>query len=326
MSSEKPVHILLALDAAADDAGPLASLATAITAEVPGRGARIEPIYVIHADSLTLLDFVESNFASYKENLLAKLRKAVEKLDLPGLMPPTLLMAGSVTRQGCVNELLRYARTTEADMIALSTQAKSGARRWLTGSFAETLMATSTLPLLIVNPHDTWIRKKIRTILYPTDLSTASKEGLNLLVRQLSEYVEGKQIRLVLFHQLDIVPFLYGPYPGVPTPQASLDNDYAKRKDTGHEWALELREKGLEARFTIRRRYLPPADAIVYQARRMGADLIALISHSSAIQGTLFGSTARQVLRKASCPVWVVHAQDSKPARHQKGSDEARVA
>jgi hypothetical protein len=48
------------------------------------------------------------------------------------------------------------------------------------------------------------------------------------------------------------------------------------------------------------------ADAVVRLARKQGA-VIALASRSGAVSATLLGSTARQVLRASSQPVWILH-------------------
>lgn len=55
----------------------------------------------------------------------------------------------------------------------------------------------------------------------------------------------------------------------------------------------------------------PAPDAIVDQADKVGADLIAMTSHGhSGLEHVLFGSVAEGVLHRARCPVLVVRVKD----------------
>ena len=42
------------------------------------------------------------------------------------------------------------------------------------------------------------------------------------------------------------------------------------------------------------------------------ATIIAMVSQTSAIESALLGSATRQVIRRSTCPVWVVHPNPQK--------------
>jgi nucleotide-binding universal stress UspA family protein len=52
-----------------------------------------------------------------------------------------------------------------------------------------------------------------------------------------------------------------------------------------------------------------PADTIVERARSLGADLIAMTTHSRGLLARqVLGSVADEVMRRADCPVWLLRA------------------
>lgn len=73
--------------------------------------------------------------------------------------------------------LLNYAHESNADLIAVSTLSRKGATRFLFGSFAETLVLQSDIPVLILSPK-TQFAGPLSEILFPTDLGETSKETL----------------------------------------------------------------------------------------------------------------------------------------------------
>ena len=67
-------------------------------------------------------------------------------------------------------------KKTKADAIAVSTHSKEGMDHFLLGSFAETLIHHSTIPVIAVNPR-TKPHASCKNILFPTDLSAESRKA-----------------------------------------------------------------------------------------------------------------------------------------------------
>ncbi len=66
-------------------------------------------------------------------------------------------------------------------------------------------------------------------------------------------------------------------------------------------------------------RFGPPVTHILDQAEKLGAAYIVIGSHDhSSFYDLLVGSTTRDVLLKANCPVVVVHGEKKKPAAPAK--------
>ena len=65
-------------------------------------------------------------------------------------------------------------------------------------------------------------------------------------------------------------------------------------------------QQGVEADYVLDTRGISAASAITDIARKRGAGMILMRAHSGQLAAALIGSTARQVIRTADCPVWVI--------------------
>jgi nucleotide-binding universal stress UspA family protein len=134
----------------------------------------------------------------------------------------------------------------------------------------------------------------MKKILFPTDLSPLSKEGLEYAA-SLARARRGKLIILYV----EELPLAYD-Y-GVPKPETEhLERELNALSPAKAD--LEIEHRFMPAR--LGEVAVSPADAIVEFARSEGADLIVMGTHGrSGLSRLLMGSVAEEVLRKAPCPV-----------------------
>ena len=136
-----------------------------------------------------------------------------------------------------------------------------------------------------------------KTILFPTDFSTASDAALphaEALARQ-------KSASLLILH-VEEPPLAYGAgelYYGLPEPSSERILKMLE----------EVKPTDPSVPFTHRLTMGDPAGEIVRIAAEEGVDMIVLGTHGrSGISRMLMGSVAEGVVRRASCPVLVSRA------------------
>jgi nucleotide-binding universal stress UspA family protein len=84
-----------------------------------------------------------------------------------------------------------------------------------------------------------------------------------------------------------------------------------------------LSERGLRARSAVA--YGPAEDVITHHAREMGADLIVMTTHArGGLERVVYGSVADNVVRHASCPVFLVPVREGERAAVTQPPPSAR--
>jgi nucleotide-binding universal stress UspA family protein len=229
--------------------------------------------------------------------------RKIGKLKLPQLSSAEILTSASSSVYAATEKLGKFAKSKKAKAILVPSHGRSGLSRLVLGSFAETLMLESRIPLIIVNPK-TKVSGPIRHILVATDLAPASKKAF------LEAYHLAKRLgaRVTLYHAI--------PAPVYPMPVEGMSFMGAAASmptpaETGRMAAISRRraETWVGARkdvtIVIEKDVLSVADAISTCAKKVKAQLIAIEAQSHRLSATFVGSITRNVVRSATCPVWI---------------------
>jgi len=265
---------------------------------------KIEPTSVLNPGQLR----IPADTADLRDKFKAAAQKAFEKITqatkLPNLSEPSLVYCPDYSQRKSVHTFLEYAKDRKANLIALGTHSRTGVERWLLGSFAETLILQSTIPLLIVNPK-THLPKKIKTILYPTDLSEASEKGLDKLLPDLKRL----KAKLILYHKMDyVLPETYSMIYRSDLYEKYLEEDEARRHKALEKWEKKLQSEGVKVEIVIDDKAAFIPKAITKAAKKHKAQMIALVTQTGPTSAAILGSIARQVVRTSDCPIWSWHA------------------
>jgi nucleotide-binding universal stress UspA family protein len=191
-------------------------------------------------------------------------------------------------------QILLHARHADADLIVLSTRERHGAARFFRRSVAEKILDESDVPLLVGKPDlgvRTWSR-----ILVPLDGTRDAEASLADAVRLARGC--GATIEVIGVTPI-AVPVGYGYVPYSPRVQDRMPylSEIVKY--------LEFEEVSAEARSVEG----DPAEEILRHSRESGADLICMTTRvRSGWSRFLFGGVARDILRRAPCPVFVRRA------------------
>lgn len=266
----------------------------------------VQPVYVVTPPNPYIPERGLRDFFENTENAVKKQwAKLVGRAKIPGLQEPKLLVCEDFSTKAAAGRLLEYARKNDASVIAVSTHARRGLPRAILGSFSESLVLQSEIPTLVINPT-TETRSNIRHILFPSDLSGASRK----VFLQVLELAREAKARVTVYHKVDFidaftVPSLYQ----FPMADEYAEQDLKRREEAIESFVAVSKKAGVKVDLVLDKGKKAPGDAILARAKKLQPDLIAMASQTGPVASMLLGSVTRQVVRAAPVPTWVIHPQ-----------------
>ena len=273
----------------------------------------VEPVCVVDSNDLPAeVEPLSEEYAALRFSAHAKLRAWLSQVALPGLLPAQLLLQKGSSVRDAAKTLGEYVAKVGADLVVVNTHARHGLPRLIHGSFAEALLHLSPLPVLLSNP-ETEVGWKFEEILFPTDLSLASREVFDAVVGFASQL----RARIVLLHLVDDALPLLSPVdfmaPAYPT---DYPNElFHEAEQCASDWQKRASQSGVETRLCVLSSWGRSgggvagdiASCILNQANAIQYGLVCMTCKSSSFKASVAGSTTHQILRHAHCPVLVLH-------------------
>ncbi len=308
MATKKSDNIIWTVDPFGDlsvSAGQSAKVAEMVARQT---GSEIEPLYVLSPDGFNWAgDF--SN--QWVKEILPKVKDKIEsKIRQIGIKPlsPTILIHRMLSLTGDTKKVIGYAQRSGARMIVLSTHARKGLNRFVLGSFAETAILNSKVPLLIVNPK-CQLPKKLSKALFATDMSKSSKKGF----RKFLKNTKGLVNTVVIYHKMPdpIEPVVQTGVQlaggGWVSIQQFLNKESKQKKVECDKLAKVAKGMGFNAQVIIDKTPGFVTDAILDQAHASKVGMIAMVSKTGPVSTLLIGSVGRQMARVSDLPVYLFH-------------------
>jgi nucleotide-binding universal stress UspA family protein len=271
VTSDRALHVALAL---ADWYGSKIFVTHAITPE-PHYNIPLEPIPVELDPLWQIAD--------------EKMEKLHASEILHGVAHETILERGNPWPV-----VSRVSRQQKIDLIVAGTHGRTGLKKLVLGSQAETIFRQASCPVLTVGPHvpvsdaNRWNPK---TVLFTTDFSDTSVNALPLAL----SIAEESESNLVMLHITTLIPI----------------DDKEKA-----EIAVAARLKALlppDAELWCKPQFIMkcdfPAEGILQTAEECNADLIVMGVRSRTLPNAashLPWATASEVVSRALCPVLTV--------------------
>lgn len=274
--------------------------------------AQIEPVYILgSAEANWPVNYGSDLMTEVRENLRNRLEGIVQASGHPHVLTPKILVEPATSTSAAVENLLEYANHHLADLIIVSSHGRRGLDRLFLGSFAETLLVHSTIPVLVIGAG-VEVDVQFGKILFPTDFGELARD----IFRRTVSIAQQVGATLTLFHALPIpsrVTMNTGFYPsmmGIEGEMVTLENfmeiqgqHQQRRADSWSDWA---RAEGVQCTAELDMSGESIDELICEKARLEGADLIVMEGRSSPLKAALMGSVARDVVRSAPCPVLVL--------------------
>ncbi len=307
--------VIWALDAFSMDFANHARTAAAIRAYAPE--SPIHPVYVLSQDVFSSRGYSSFLRAALKPRAHGNIRAIMEHELLNeirrsgALQAPRVLVESSAEASLCTGKLLRYAKRVGAQLVGIGTKGRSSLARFFTGSFAETLLRESEIPLLVTGPKMTGELKSPKTIVLPTDFQAHDRAAYKNLI----QLAQQKEISVHLFHRsshpLDTwvqsgVQMLGGSWISVA---ASYCDDDRLNLQEANEWLRIARDRGVTAKLATESFRESTAEAIVDYASKLESEstLIALLKDTRLLpnHGWLPESLTHDLIRMSHWPLYI---------------------
>ena len=140
-------------------------------------GGRVHVLHVIPRIVASLMDIPITTSrwtAAQEEKAKRELPKLTERARKQGISAATEIRVGDIDIQ-----ILKAAKETKADLLAMGTHGRRGFERWALGSVAERMLRYSPIPVLLTAYTGKEVAPgKIRKILLPIDFSQAVTDAI----------------------------------------------------------------------------------------------------------------------------------------------------
>lgn len=215
------------------------------------------------------------------------------------------------TLESKASTLSNLAKRARVEWVTLQTRANSGARRMVMGSFAETFLLNSSVPTLLL-PPSAHALKKPRHLLFASDLSEASLDAFKAMAPMLSDM----QLRISLLYCLEIPLDFSQLFQSKEKNRVEADKLIRAAKPQVEEESQDFLRVARSYKFKIKLKIASDsyvsskAQVILGVADELNVDCIALASTTGRLKTSMVGATSRNVVRGATCPVFVYRARE----------------
>ncbi len=318
MKSFKMQRIIWAIDPFDRESGGQQALTSVLEQFSNLDGVEIQPVYISKA---------EYAFLPLEKVAYEALREMIEEIDIIGMNGPKIFKSDSATVKSAVDALIKYSREVDGDLIVTQTHGRQGVRRLVLGSFAETLLMRSPIPVLTINPYIV-PSQKFQRILFPTDFDHHAVS----LFKQVVAFAKAIGGRIIL-HHIILTPILpYAGDVGFAQEYESLIQDYTRReteKANKHAkaWTQYAAKEGVPLELALETNGNSIWEHIIHMAEKHKVKLIALETKRGPTEAAVFGSITRNLSRYADCPVLVLSShysehltEQTRKALRKKGS------
>ena len=267
-------------------------------------GAQVQPLFLLGGfpSNVRRLPSLTRDIQTRAQRLVARV--------IPGMLPLRVLEASDTRVRAGAELLSEYALESGSSLIAVGTRARKGLKRWYLGSFAETLILKSEVPLLVVNPNEQRRGKggdRVEHILFPSDFSPESEAAYLKAV----EFAREIGARITLFHKVrfELSPALEAAFRAYDSYRGLFREEVEGHQSKAEEWVEIAHREGVEAESVIDYRLGGSVmESVLRESKRRGG-MIAIAARSGPVGSVLLGSVTRQLVRNAMVPVWVVHEE-----------------
>jgi nucleotide-binding universal stress UspA family protein len=277
--------------------------------------ARVEVLHVIPSLPLAMsAGLAHGYYPDSLEVTSTQQEHAAKSLD--ELVSPFVDQGVTITTRVLEGEpwrvILAEANGLPLDLLVLGTHGRGGFERLLLGSVTEKVLRRAPCPVLTVGHVRAHAMKGplFRRILCAADLTASSPRTLDLGLSLATE----NDAQITLLHVLETPAGETGPRSHLAVPEiGSLRHELVAQARADLRNAVSETARSF-CEVTERVETGAPWREILRVAEQIDSDLIVMGAHT---QGTLglrfFGSTANHVVRRATCPVLVLHESQRPP-------------
>lgn len=306
------MRIIWAMDAFEDNKELNQKMADILTHLFESTRAEIEPLYLLRENEIVLPTYeVPTWVTDHSRTAEALFHEVLEDYKLPFLQEPHVIPHASQSHAGAAEVLSDYAVRTKADMIVVGSHGRQGFQRFILGSFAESLLLQSEVPVYVIGAQCTHTQG-IKNIMFPTEFGEHSKDNY----RHVLELAKQFGAEITLFHciarpieslfDLDTRPKVYNYKGKMLTLDQIVEHQIEHQTQRAHHWIEWAEREGVRANFQVDSSFEGIDKLILSAIDRHNVDLIIMEAQSGPMSAALLGSYTRNVVRAAHCPVYVL--------------------
>ena len=294
MADRKQVgKIILSVDVEDEKINPAKSVWKDLDRWASNIGSSIEAVHVLQYPQRMIHD----------ERIIgrvnADLKKTVRHAAMKNCTSMKVLF-GTTSVKKTVLRLLKHADETEAKAIALVSHGRKWFSRFLMGSFSETLLTMSPIPVLFLS------RKSIPTnnkVLFLTDFSRASLASFRMFLNEFA----GMTDEVILYHAMEpVFEFIE-----ITTYSAETRKMAVEQMEKLSNIASEY---GIKSRWIIEENVLDVSKSVMKVIIREKIPLIGLSTVATRYGMIFIGSVAKKLFRIDKVSAWVCGPEAIKKA------------
>lgn len=198
--------------------------------------------------------------------------------------------------------LLKYAEVQDVDLIVMGSHGRTGVRRVVLGSVAETVIRQASCPVLVVRQQEGQAGQPVagKRLMVPFDFSSQAEHAL----RYAHELAPVYDTAVDVVHVLDPGTHLEA-YVEEVAEHGRMQKQLTREARTALEKInTELGGPEIDASYTVLVGY-PPREITEF-ALQNDSGVIVMSSHGrTGKKSILMGSVAEHVVRHAPCPVFI---------------------
>lgn len=275
-------------------------------------GASIEPLYLLRENEIILPTYEAPAWVTDHSKTAETLFKEVlSDYDLDFLSTPKVIPHAAQSHAGAAEVLSHYALQSGADLIVVGSHGRQGFQRFLLGSFAESLLLQSEVPVCVMGAHATKTRST-KCILFPTEFGEHSRENF----RHVLDLAKKLKSEVVLLHaisrpieslfDLETRPRVYNYEGRMLSLDQIIEEQIEAQSRRAQQWVDGAARMGVMVTHVIDSSFKPVDELVLDAAEAHDCDLIMMEAQSGPMSAALLGSYTRNVVRKAECPVYVL--------------------
>ena len=215
-----------------------------------------------------------------------------------------------VLKGDAAEEIVDYADKARTNLIIMSTQGRSGVRRWALGNVANKVLRATGKPVLLIRARgakpDVY-RERLVKVLVPVDGSKESESILRYVTYMATEL----DLEVTLFHawirESEDIPLTTEGVEQLKQVRKRKEG-YIKRTET------RLKRKGVNVNSVFKEVLTGgAAEEIIKLAEEGDFSMVAMSTHGrSGLGRWIFGSNAEKVLEEGSTPLLLVRPRKRK--------------
>ncbi len=223
----------------------------------------------------------------------------------------SLLIIDSNSIRNKAQALIQFALRKKAKMILIGSGAKSRSDLFGIGSFSETLIAMSPLPVLVVG-ESIQVPTPISKILFPTDFSEVSKSAF----KKVARFAKNFDAQIILYHFLDLDagPIAYGVPWGY---EMKWLEDYWRvqeesKKAEGAEWKNWALRRQIRCEYRCDRKSGGFRERILEVVKEEKINILTVTIKRGPLAQVILGRHVRGLFADSTCPVLAIHSKAEK--------------